>query len=163
MIVILMGVSGCGKTTVGRLLAESLGCPFHDADDDHPPANVEKMRRGEPLTEADRAPWFATLNGRLRQWSAEPGHVILACSALTRNARRAITAEVDPDAYRLVLLDGSADLLRRRLANRQHRYMPASLLDSQLATLERPEDAVVIDIDAEPHTIVEAIRVSLAI
>jgi gluconokinase len=149
MIVVVMGVTGAGKTTVGRLLAERLGAAFADADDYHPPENVAKMRAGVALDDADRAPWLARLNAVLREADAGGGSLVLACSALKRAYRDLLGAGIRD--LRLVFLDGSKELLARRLAERTGHYMNPALLDSQLATLERPADAIVLSIDASPE------------
>jgi len=159
MIVVVMGVSGSGKTTLGQRLAARLGCEFIDADDHHPKENVAKMAAGVPLDDADRWPWLEALNTLLR---AQAHDVVLACSAL-KQAYRARLCEGIADC-RLVYLKGSIEQIRARLAERQHRYMPASLLESQFAALEPPDDAITIDV-AEPlarcvEVVVSALRSS---
>jgi gluconokinase len=151
MIAVLMGVSGSGKTTIGRPLAERLGWRFIDADDHHPKANVEKMAAGIPLEDADRWPWLDELNRLLR---AER-NAVLACSALKESYRRRLLAGV-PEA-RLIFLEGDRALIAQRLAARKHRYMPASLLESQFATLEAPAQAIRIDVSAPVERSVDAI------
>lgn len=141
--VIVMGVSGSGKTTLGIALAARLGWNFADADDFHPEANVQKMARGEPLTDADRAPWLATLHGVLARHVAENRPLVLACSALKERYRA--TLRGDLDGVRLVHVHGSRDLIEARMRAREH-FMPPSLLDSQFAALELPTDAIVVDI-----------------
>ena len=158
--VVVMGVSGCGKTVVGSNLAQRLGARFIDADDLHPPANVEKMRAGVPLEDADRAPWLALLNAKLREAVAAGDPVGLACSALKQRYRDALAAGVP--GLRFVHLAGSRELIAARLAARQHRYMPASLLDSQFATLEPPADAIVIDAALPLQAAVDAAAHALA-
>jgi len=159
MIVIVMGVTGAGKTTVGRLLATKLGAEFLDADDYHPPANVAKMKAGTPLDDADRAPWLARLNAILREHARDGRSAVLACSALKTAYR---TKLVDGLAEaRVVYLHGSRALLAERLAARRGHYMNPALLDSQLATLEEPSQAIVVDIDRPPEEIVRAIRKAL--
>lgn len=150
--VVLMGVSGSGKTVVGEQLARQLGARFIDGDDYHPPANVEKMRVGTPLTDADRAPWLERLNAVLRHAAAREEPVVLACSAL-RAAYRERLADRLP-ALQWVHLTGSEALIAERLAQRQHRYMPASLLQSQFAALEPPTGAIEIDVSAPLETVV---------
>jgi carbohydrate kinase (thermoresistant glucokinase family) len=151
---VVMGVSGCGKTVVGGLLAQRLGATFIDADDLHPPANVEKMRAGIPLDDADRAPWLALLNARLREEGAAGRPVVLACSALKQRYRDALADGVP--GLRFVHLAGGRDVIAARLAARQHRYMPASLLDSQFAALEPPAGAIAVDVALPVEQAVEA-------
>ena len=143
--IIVMGVSGCGKTTVGRALAERLDATFLDADDFHPEANVAKMRAGTPLNDEDRAPWLATLNHELRTRSTRREQVVLACSALKKKYRAAVGEDL-PRA-RWILLDGSFELIAARMGERPNHYMPESLLRSQFDALERPEDAITISIE----------------
>jgi len=156
MIVVLMGVSGVGKTTIGRLVAARLGWRLIDADDHHPPESVAKMAAGIALQDSDRWPWLDALNRLLR---AERDAVI-ACSALKQSYRQRLLAGIDE--ARLVYLHGTKALIASRLAQRKHRYMPASLLDSQFATLEPPGGALAIDVAADPEScaaaIVDAIR-----
>jgi gluconokinase len=156
MIVILMGAPGAGKTTVGRLLAHDLGWPFHDADDFHPSANVDKMHAGIPLTDDDRAPWLDALHALLADAARAGGNVILACSALKRAYREHMSAGV-PDVH-VVYLRGDASLLRLRMARRSGHFMPVKLLQSQLDLLEEPEGALVCDIDAPPEAIAAQIK-----
>lgn len=152
--VVVMGVSGCGKTVVGQALAERLGARFVDADDFHPPANVEKMRGGVPLTDADRSPWLERLNALLRHAGARGEPVVLACSALRQMYRDALSDRLP--SLRFVHLSGSQSLIEQRLAARQHRYMPASLLASQFQLLEAPQGAIVLDIDRPVRALVDA-------
>ncbi len=159
MIVIVMGVTGAGKTTVGRLLATELGAEFLDADDYHPPANVAKMRAGTPLDDADRAPWLARLNAVLSERERAGRSVVMACSALKAAYR---TSLIDGLAgARVVYLRGSRALLAERLAARRGHYMNPALLDSQLATLEVPSEAIIVEIDRPPAEVVRAIRKAL--
>ena len=137
-----MGVSGSGKSTLGKLLAGRLGLPFLDADEFHPPENIAKMAACTPLTDEDRRPWLERLNRELR----EKGEAILACSALKDSYRRTLSQGLAD--CRFVHLRGGIELIRARLQARQHRYMPASLLESQFATLEPPADAIEVDIAA---------------
>lgn len=153
--VIVMGVSGSGKTTVGEKLAAKLGWRYFDADDFHPPANVEKMRSGTPLHDEDRWPWLQALNDLLKQHAARGENVVLGCSALKHIYREGMSDHV-PDV-KWVYLKGDFDLIQSRLQARQHRYMPMSLLESQFATLEEPKDAIVVDIHPDPDEICENI------
>jgi gluconokinase len=149
-----MGVSGCGKTSVGQALAARLGARFVDADDFHPPANVAKMRAGVPLDDADRAPWLARLNAVMRHAVAKGEPVVLACSALKRRYRDALGERLP--GMRVVHLSGPYELIASRVAARTHRYMPASLLASQFEALEPPRDAVVVDVAGGIDGIVDA-------
>ena len=154
-----MGVSGAGKTTVGQQLAERVGWAFSDADDFHPPANIAKMRRGEALTDADRAPWLEELHALLSETAAAGRSLVLACSALKAAFRNRLTEDIP--GVNVVYLRVSRDELQRRLSVRGEHFFPQSLLDSQLAALEEPTDAVVVDGDALPETIVATILARL--
>ncbi len=161
--VILMGVSGCGKTTVGRALAHRLGRRFLDADDFHPPENVAKMRAAVALDDDDRRPWLERLNAMLRHAQAKGEPVVLACSALRRRYRDVLRSRVD--GVVLVHLAGEMPLIAARLAARSHRYMPATLLESQFAALEAPdaaEAAITVPIDEALAQTVERIELALA-
>ncbi len=151
MIVVVMGVSGAGKTTIGEALARRLGCRFIDADDYHPPENVARMAAGTPLEDEDRWPWLDKLNLLLKKEK----QAVVACSALKEAYRRHLTAGLSD--YEIVYLYGSRKLIRSRMKARPHRYMPASLLDSQFAALEPPARAIAIDVAADPGSCVEAI------
>ena len=155
MKVIVMGVSGCGKTTIGNLLAARLGYPFLDADEFHPPENVAKMAAGTPLTDEDRRPWLELLNGKLRAGE----NAVLACSALKESYRRILSRGLAD--CRFVHLRGDIELIRARLGARMHRYMPASLLESQFATLEPPADSLAVDIAHPPARCVDNIVAAL--
>ena len=159
-VVVVMGVSGCGKTAVGSRLAQDIGARFVDADDLHPSANIEKMRAGIALDDADRAPWLALLNARLREAAAAGEAMVMACSALRQRYRDTLCAGVP--GLRFVHLTGSRELIAARLAARQHRYMPASLLESQLAALEPPADAVLVEVAGPLEDVVAAARRGLA-
>lgn len=143
MILVMMGVCGCGKSTVGEALAKSLGWRFLDADDFHPPANVAKMAGGRPLTDEDRWPWLDGIADELAAILARGEHAVLACSALRQAYRDRLARAGD---VRFVHLAGDRATIAARLAERKHRYMPSSLLDSQFAALEAPATALVIDV-----------------
>ena len=160
--VVVMGVSGSGKTTVAELLATKLGWRFIEGDRLHPPANVEKMRQGIPLTDADRAPWLDRIGEELKRWAAEGESGVLTCSALKRAYRDRIRV-ARPDV-RFVYLKGSEALIKGRVAARHHEYMPASLLKSQFDTLEEPapdEPVVTVDAGGSPDAEVAAIVAAL--
>jgi gluconokinase len=158
MIIVLMGVSGCGKTSVGLLLAERLGCGFDDADSFHPPANVAKMRAGTALTDEDRWPWLHALRAAIETWNATGRDHVLACSALKQAYRDVLSPRGD---VTFVYLKGTADVIRSRLNARSGHYFDPSLLASQLAALEEPADAVVVDIGQSPAAIAETIAARL--
>jgi gluconokinase len=158
LVVLLMGVSGAGKTTVGKLLASQLGWEFADGDDFHSAANVEKMRSGIPLTDEDRAPWLESLRALIVGWIDSRKSAVLACSALKRAYRDELV--VGPEV-RVVYLKADRSVLRERLLGRHNHYMRAPMLESQIATLEEPLDALVVDADRTPGEIVAEIRKSL--
>jgi gluconokinase len=158
VIVVLMGVSGSGKSTVGAALAAALGWALVDADDLHPPENVAKMAAGVPLTDDDRWPWLDRVVDELRRITADGTHVVVACSALKQIYRDRLARAGD---VRFVHLRGDPETIAARLASRHHRYMPATLLGSQFTTLEPPRDAIDIDVhmsvDAQVRAIVDAL------
>jgi len=160
MIVIVMGVVGAGKTTVGRLMAEQLRWEFADADDFHPPVNVEKIRRGTALSDADRQPWLQRLRGAIARWIAEKHNVVLACSALKRGYRKEL--EVGPEV-RFVYLKGSAELIAERLRLRHGHFADEKILASQFADLQEPEGSATVDIAGTPEQIVAEIRRQLGL
>ena len=155
MVIILMGVSGCGKTTVGRELRSLLNWDFYDADDYHPRENVAKMSSGIPLTDEDRKPWLEGLAREIEKWNRGGGNAILACSALKGAYRKMLG--VDDKSVVTVFLEGDFDLLTERLRNRKGHYMPPDLLQSQLNTLEKPEDGLVFSIELPPIVIAKNI------
>jgi gluconokinase len=161
MIVVVMGVSGSGKTAVGEILARELGWPYLDADDYHPPANVEKMRSGHPLTDDDRWPWLDRLNELMLAQDTKGRSAVVGCSALKQIYRDRLTSGLTD--VRWVHLTGGFDLIMSRLQTRKHRYMPASLLQSQFDTLEPPQDALTIDISDPPQVLAERIRAGLGL
>src|SRR5271165_4609682 len=160
MVIILMGVTGSGKTTIGLALAASLQWRIVDADDFHSPSNVAKMRAGVPLDDADRLPWLTSLHDAIDGWLEAGTNVVLACSALKQSYREQLL--VSPDV-KLVYLRGSRELISQRLSQRHGHYMDPDLLTSQFAALEEPRDAVVVDVDAAVPDIVGQIRKALCI
>jgi gluconokinase len=159
MVVVVMGVSGSGKTTVGQALAARLGWPFEDADDLHPAANVEKMRRGIALTDEDREPWVRAVSRAIHDHVARGQDAVLACSALRKRHRDVMRAHVDAERLRFVYLRGTYEEIDRRLRARVGHFMPESLLKSQLDAMEEPApgEALVVDIAPPVPAIVEAI------
>ena len=155
MIIVVMGVSGSGKSTVGEALARSLGWPFLDADDFHPQSNVDKMARGTPLTDDDRWPWLDRIAGELARILARGDHAVLACSALKKSYRERLARAGD---VRFVHLAGDFDTIAARIANRKHKYMPPELLQSQFDTLEPPAEGVEIDVRHSVAGQVRAVR-----
>jgi gluconokinase len=161
MIVVLMGVSGSGKTTVGKILANQLGWTFYDADDYHPAANIEKMHQGIPLSDEDRKPWLLTL-ARLIDDARDRGeNVVLACSALKHAYQEYLRHGLDVVHY--VCLCGSEELIQKRLAARTGHFMNPGLLNSQFEILEPPEDALRVDVTGTPEQIAEEIRRKLGL
>ena len=157
-VIVVMGVAGAGKTLVGKTLARAIGWAFYDADDFHSRANIEKMSRGEPLTDDDRRPWLAAMRATIAGVIERADHGVLACSALKRSYRDIIIGD-RPDV-RLVYLKGSPDLIHRRLAARHGHFMPPSLLGSQVASLEEPtpdEHPITVDVAGAPTDIVAEI------
>jgi gluconokinase len=155
MIVIVMGTTGSGKTTIGSLLAKRLGWEFEDADGFHPPSNVEKMKHGIPLTDADREPWLKALHDKIVEWTAEKRSVVLACSALKQSYRDELRASSD---VKFVYLKGSYQLFSERVLARKGHFAKQDLLASQFATLEEPTDAIIVDAAPSPEQIVSEVR-----
>lgn len=163
-VVVVMGVSGAGKSTLMAALATRLGWAHQDGDDLHPATNVEKMRRGEPLTDADRAPWLAAMRRWIDDRGAEAAPCLLACSALKRSYRENL--RTGRPGLRFVWLSGDRDLLHRRLAERAGHFAGPQLLDSQLATLEPPqgeEDVISVDIALPTEVQVERVLEALGL
>jgi gluconokinase len=156
MIIILMGVTGCGKTTIGKQLAQELNWPFYDGDDFHPRANVEKMRAGIPLTDDDRDPWLAALQNLILEKLHVQQSAIIACSALKQKYRGRL--QVDHENVRFVFLQGDFVTIAERLAARTNHYMNPNLLASQFAALEEPHDALAVNVAQTPAAIVSRIK-----
>ena len=154
VIVVLMGVAGSGKTTIGNILAEAISCPFLDGDLLHSRANVEKMSRGIPLTDADRAPWLSAIHDRMVDACDRGQALVVGCSAL-KESYRMVLADGLPLTW--VYLKGSPELIRSRMLHRAGHFMKAGMVDSQFAALEEPSDAFVVDISEPPESIVERI------
>jgi carbohydrate kinase (thermoresistant glucokinase family) len=159
MVYILMGVSGCGKTTVGKKLAGKLNLSFYDADDFHPEKNVKKMESGIPLNDDDRYPWLEILLENIARWNKSKG-AVLACSALKKSYRDHLRKD-NNGSVSFIYLKGAKELIYDRLKNREEHYMPSSLLDSQFETLEEPEDALTITVDSDPENIIKEIMKQL--
>lgn len=155
MQIVLMGVAGSGKTTIGTLLGQRLGIPFFDGDDFHPPENRAKMASGQPLTDDDRRPWLERINAHLREQEHNGASAIVACSALKQQYRDLLAENLT--SLRFVYLRGTPALIGKRMRARQGHFMPPALLDSQFATLEEPADATVVEVDAEPEEVVARI------
>ena len=159
MVLIVMGVSGSGKTTIGKLLAARLGFTFSDGDDYHSQANKQKIHSGIPLSDADRAPWLLTLRGLIVDWLAKQQSAVLACSALKHTYQQKLCVS---DAVRLVYLKGTPAQIAARLRERHGHFASVTILASQIAALEYPENAIVAEISHTPQEIVEEIVTALA-
>ena len=158
-VIILMGVTGCGKTTIGQLLSKKMEWSYHDADDFHPKANVDKMASGVPLEDQDRWPWLDRLSVCVGDWIRSETGAVLACSALKEVYRKRLISGRKEVA--VVHLVGNRELIAERLEKRLDHYMPTSLLESQFQTLEPPSDAIIADITKTPEEIVRYILSSL--
>ncbi|MEY4485027.1 MAG: hypothetical protein RL693_2479 [Verrucomicrobiota bacterium] len=154
---VIMGVAGCGKSLVGSMLADALGGVFADADDFHPPTNKAKMTARIPLTDEDRWPWLQILRDRIVAHRDQPACFVLACSALKQQYRELLRSGDAPETLKFVYLKGSQELIASRMAARKGHFMPTTLLDSQFATLEEPQDAIIVDVALTPEEIVSAI------
>jgi len=150
-----MGVTGSGKTTVGKLLSRALNWKYYDADDFHPSANVEKMRGGIPLQDADRKTWLETLRDLIRDCLDRGENAVLACSALKEDYRRLLLID---ESVKLIYLEGDYELIQKRLSRRRRHYMNPGLLDSQFETLEPPKDSIEVNVSSSPSQIARTIR-----
>lgn len=159
MVIVLMGVSGSGKTTIGECLAEQLGWPFYEGDDFHPPANVDKMSQGIALDDSDRSPWLDRLRDLICEHIKSDKNAIVACSALKESYRRRLAQGSDEVCF--VYLQGDYGLIEERMEARHNHFMKAGLLESQFKTLEEPQRALVVDISRPPAAIVRYIREQL--
>ena len=159
MLVLVMGVAGSGKTLIGRMLADSLGWRFADADDFHPTANLEKMSQGIPLTDADREPWLENMRHAISGWMDSGENVVLACSALKQRYREQLTRGCES---KVVYLKGDFELIYGRLAARHNHFMKPEMLASQFADLEEPVEAMTIDVSSAPEQIVAQLRKTLS-
>jgi gluconokinase len=160
MIIVVMGVAGSVKTTVGTMLADAMKCPFLEGDALHSPGNVDKMSHGIPLTDADRAPWLAAIHARVREVFERGQNLVVTCSALKEQYRRVLAEGV---SITWVYLKGSFELIRSRVKHRPSHFMKADMLASQFAALEEPSDAIVGDVSAAPSAIVQQIMRQLPI
>jgi len=152
MFILVMGTTGAGKTTIGKLITMRLGWTFLDADDFHPPANIEKMKHGIPLTDADRAPWLGNIHSRLQQLAAENKNAVLACSALKQSYRDTLSAGL---AMRTVFLRGTYEQMRKHILARHGHFAGESILAGQFADLEEPSDALVLDVVGTPDELAD--------
>ncbi|MHC4456270.1 MAG: gluconokinase [Planctomycetota bacterium] len=153
MIVVVMGICSCGKTLIGQKLAQQLGLAFYDADDYHPKENVEKMTKQIPLNDKDRIPWLREMARQMPKWESKGG-AVLACSALKESYRQILSSGGN---VRFVYLKGTKDIILQRMQNRKEHFMPTTLIESQMATLEEPEDAISVDIENSPSVIIRTV------
>ena len=160
-IILIMGVAGSGKTTIGRLLAEDLGWKYFEADDFHPPGNIDKMARGIPLDDQDRAPWLAAIRARLDACLAAGENAVFTCSALKESYRRVLT--VGAPRVSLIFLSGDYETIMARVGQRSNHYMKADMVRSQFDALEVPVDALILDIRESPANLVAEIKRRLAL
>jgi gluconokinase len=160
VIIIIMGTTGAGKTTIGTMLAAQLNWQFADADAFHPPANIEKMSRGIPLNDADRAPWLEAMHKAILEWIAVGKNVVLACSALKRAYREVLRASPE---VKIIYLKGNFALFAERIRHRHGHFAGEGILAGQFADLEEPADAITIDAAQSPEEIVAEIRNRLAL
>ena len=158
-VIIIMGVSGSGKTTIGKMLGEKTGYDFYDADSFHPQENIDKMKAGIPLTDEDRWPWLDNMNNFVKE-KIQTGNAIVTCSALKEMYRQRLAKGIEQYCH-WVFLKGNYDLILKRMQQREQHYMPSSLLQSQFDALEEPANAVVVDITQPKETIVQYIVSSI--
>ena len=158
MVILLMGTTGAGKTTVGRLLAARLRWTFLDADDFHPPANIEKMKHGIPLTDRDRFPWLEKIHAELLRFTESRENVVLACSALKQSYRDQLSVELD---MRIVYLRGTYEVMRRHIESRHGHFAGEAILAGQFADLEEPKNALILDVSHPPEELVAEIILKL--
>ncbi len=149
-----MGISGCGKTTIGQLLSSHVNLPFFDGDNFHPESNIKKMSSGIPLTDQDRLPWLTSLSQNIANWELTGG-AVLACSALKEDYRQILSSTQTPVTW--IFLDGNLDIIKQRLDSREGHYMPSSLLSSQFGLLERPQYGIHVNVSSTPDLIVQEI------
>lgn len=161
VIIIVMGVSGAGKSLVGSMLADELGWPFFDADEYHPASNIEKMKKGAPLSESDRVPWLRELALLVEELDRSSRSAVIACSALRQTYREIIAGKTGD--VRFVYLKGEFEAIQQRVRERQGHFMHPDLLESQFDILEEPEDAVIVDIEQLPDRTVSRVRQALGI
>ena len=159
MIYVVMGVSGAGKTLIGKQLADALTLSFYDGDDFHPVENVRKMESGQPLNDEDRWPWLDELARNMDEWQQDDGGAVLACSALKKSYRNHLRSSSNSTLI-FIYLKGSKELIAQRLKKREGHYMPADLLDSQFEALEEPRarDVITVSVDQSPEKIIREIR-----
>lgn len=160
MVIVLMGVSASGKTTIGVQLSEELGWKFYDGDDYHTPANIQKMSEGEPLTDADRQPWLESLRALVLRCLEDEEDAVLACSALKRSYRDLLLID---ERVKLIYLKGSYSLIKERMEKRERHFMKSKMLDSQFKALEEPDSQAAIDISQPPPEVIQEIRRRLGI
>lgn len=160
MVYVMMGVSGCGKTTIGQLLADRLNIPFYDADNFHTQSNIDKMSSGVPLNDDDRKPWLNQLSERITEWN-QSGGAVLACSALKKVYRDMLGSNNDNELT-FIYLKGTKKTINDRLKNRDSHYMPPELLDSQFQDLEEPQNSITVKIDQKPEAILDEILTMLS-
>jgi carbohydrate kinase (thermoresistant glucokinase family) len=156
--IVIMGVSGCGKTTIGKALANQLGLPFFDADDFHPQSNIDKMKQGTPLTDHDRMPWLSLLADNIKTWD-ELGGAVLACSALKESYRNTLASLSKNMTW--IYLKGSFEVIQSRLEQRNMHYMKSGLLQTQFDALEEPDYGIHISIENHPKQIISAVTTKL--